>query len=211
MDKSCTPSQIETIIKQRYSERSFTEDPVPMDEVVRMIEVSLNAPSPSGRNPFYFVLIQEKRAIEEVVAGLQSEFDKLKERLSSDPAQLKTVSYYERYSLFIEEASQIILCYTNERKSALSFATHETDGEAANLLSLGAVLQNMGLLFTTAGIGHCILSAAVELFPEFFDRTYPAPPHLKLRCMVAVGRPASAGRDRPKSIRTERYVKVIGR
>ncbi|GLI33963.1 nitroreductase family protein [Desulforhabdus amnigena] len=206
-----TSTHLEYLICSRYSERFFTGEPLPAGSVQRIVETALHAPSPSGRNPFYFVIAEERKALEELAQELRSSFLELHVKSCGDASRNKVISYYERYSIFLENAAALLLCYTNDRKSALDALFSDAKSEAANLISLGTVLQNIGLLCTESNIGHCILSAPVELFPELFDHIFRAPPHLTLRCLVALGRAAGKGRKKPKAIPAQRYVKVLQR
>lgn len=205
-------SRLGSLIEKRYSERAFQRDAVlPAGEIERIVCVALHAPSPSGRNPFYFVLLEDPERLTTLATEVEAAFDLLREDAMADSSRLKTIDYYERHSLFVRNAGAVLLCYTNDRESVLDAFLSCRGGEAANLLSLGAVLQNIGLLCTESGIGHCILSAVVELAPKLFARICPAPEHLTLRCLVAFGKPASGGRSKPGRVPVHRHLKVIGK
>lgn len=204
-------TELEALIQKRYSERRYLPEAVSAEEILGIVETALHAPSPSGRKPFYFALVVDRQALSDLTSELAEGFNELRESSAGDESQLRIIDFYERYSLFIRDASALALCYTNGRETALSPWVKEAERETAAVISLGAVLQNIGLLCTQKGVGHCILSAAVELFPDVFSRRFPMPDHLKLRCLVSFGYPASAGRAEPAKIKSERYVKVFGR
>ncbi|MCE5244621.1 MAG: nitroreductase family protein [Syntrophobacteraceae bacterium] len=205
-------SRLGSLIEKRYSERAFQRNAALLPgEIERIVCVALHAPSPSGRNPFCFVLLEDRGLLATLATEIEEAFDLLRESARADSSRLKTIEYYERHSLFVRNAGAVLLCYTNDRESILDAFLSCKGGEAANLLSLGAVLQNIGLLCTESGIGHCILSAVVELAPELFARICPAPEHLTLRCLVAFGKPVSEGRSIPGRVRVHRHLKVIGK
>lgn len=205
-------SRLRSLIEKRYSERSFQRNAaLPPGEIERIVCLALHAPSPSGRNPFYFVLLEDPGRLATLAKEVEEAFRLLRKNVKADSSRLKTIDYYERHSLFVRNAGAVLLCYTNDRESVLDAFLCCKGGEAANLLSLGAVLQNIGLLCTESGIGHCILSAVVTLAPKLFVRICPAPEHLTLRCLVAFGRPASESRSIPGRVRVQRHLQVIGK
>ncbi|MFP5213271.1 MAG: nitroreductase family protein [Acidobacteriota bacterium] len=205
-----SPAPLESLILARYSERTFTGEPIPTGIIEGIVGAAIHAPSPSGRNPFFFTIVPDMGVIRDLTDELAKGFQDLRASLPEDEPR-KTIDYYERYTLFIRDASALVLCYTNDRKSGLAPFVDDSESEAANLLSLGAVLQNIGLLCTASSIGHCILSAPVELFPKVFERCFPAPAHLSLRCIVAMGPPSSQGREKPRPVQLKRHIKVVDR
>ena len=149
-------------IKRRRSIRIFKSDKVSKDDINKIIEAGIWAPSSGNTKPYKFLVLDDKKKIEEFFSlTLESIV-----RWKKEAAQKKGISItelYENYKKYldgIKNAPVFIFVFLDLEKGAESF----TNGNVPNLVSNGYLynslrdslflcVENMILEATALGLG----------------------------------------------------------
>jgi len=131
--------ELDDCIKGRRSVRSFTDEPVSKEEVQAILEAGTWAPTGMNRQPWKFIIIENKKAIQ-----LVSEETKVLVRQNMPPLA-------KQYS-----TEQDVICYDTPM---LILICTEKDKQWENLNLLDSVLaaQNMFLKAYELGLGTCYM------------------------------------------------------
>lgn len=155
-------------IHGRRSIRAFTSDPVKEENLKKILEAAVAAPSAGNRQPWEFVVVksaQQKKALAEAAFG-QS---------------------------FIEEAPVAIVVCTNAPRSSRVYG-----GRAEKLYCIqdtAAAIQNIHLSAYALGYGSCWVGAFDE---QAVAKAIGAPKEIRPVAIIPIGRPAEKPRATPR-------------
>jgi nitroreductase len=131
--------ELDDCIKGRRSVRSFTDEPVSKEEVQAILEAGTWAPTGMNRQPWKFIIIENKKAIQ-----LVSEETKVLVRQNM-PLLAKQYS-----------TEQDVICYDTPML-ILICAEKDKQWENLNLLDSVLAAQNMFLKAYELGLGTCYM------------------------------------------------------
>ena len=131
--------ELDICIKGRRSVRAFTDEPVSKEQIESVLEAGIWAPTGMHREPWKFVVVEDKKLIKYV----------------SDETKLLVQQMMPRLAKqFTTEAD--IVCYN---APVLVFVCSEKDDQWANINLIDSVLatQNMFLKAYELGLGTCYM------------------------------------------------------
>ena len=192
-------------IRQRKSVRAFTSKPVSRDVIREILDIACRAPSAMNNQPWEFVVVSGER-LDSLRAGI---VEKLK---SGAPMQqdhlvvgwpMESV-YRERQVALAKRLFKAMDILREDREkrawwfergfrffdapAAVVIVSDKTLTEAAPLLDLGAVMQNICLAALHFGLGTCIEDQGI-LYPEVFRAHTGIPETKRLIIAIALGYP----------------------
>ena len=138
-------------IENRRSIRRFSKKDIDNDTILNILKAGINAPSPKNNQPWKFVVIKESKhqlikIIEDGIENIKSSFGLLigeKNFLSSAETTLKIMKQAPVIIFVINTGNRQLRGNTQVRKFV----------EMANILSIGAAVENMLLASLEYGIG----------------------------------------------------------
>lgn len=141
-------------IYRRTSTRNFEKNyQIPADIQELILNAGLQAPSPKNRQPWFFVLVEQRQARQNVSEILRKKLDVLKEerRLrKADCADLEMAGWTA--SLLCDCSLLIFICYerdeSNEHGEEILWELSARAFETLDLQAIGAAVQNMLLQAT---------------------------------------------------------------
>lgn len=149
------------LVKKRRSIRKFTDEPVTNEDIKKIIEVDLHAPTAKNLNPVRYIVVRDK--------------DRLKEL-----SKFKKVGAH-----FIDGASVAIAIVTDTEISPVT--NHQDASIAASFIMLQ--VAEMGLGATWANVTTSVNAdgrAAKDVLREFFNLDNK----FDVECIMAIGHPA---------------------
>jgi nitroreductase len=155
-------------IHGRRSIRAFKPDPVGENDLRKILEAGIAAPSAGNRQPWEFVVVKDPK----------------RKRELADAALGQT---------FIEEAPLAIVVCTNAPRSSRVYGRRGE--ELYCIQDTAAAVQNMLLAAYAMGYGTCWVGAFDE---RAAARAIEAPPEIRPVAIVPVGRPAEKPRPTPR-------------
>lgn len=196
----------------RRSIRRFTQQRLSMEQIEKLVDAAGRAPSAKNRQPWFFYIVADqtvqKALIKTLRAGVISLYEQYRQVSISRPDILSAQSSLEA----MEQAAAIIFVkhvprYHTYHDDGVDWPLHTLDIEAADLLSIGAAVQNMLLVAEEMNLG------ALWVCDIFY--AYPALRHFlkedgAILSAVCFGYPAEAPAPRPR-LSTNQIFSVLHR
>jgi coenzyme F420-0:L-glutamate ligase/coenzyme F420-1:gamma-L-glutamate ligase len=178
------------LLRSRRSIRRFLDRPVARAEIERLLEAARWAPSNHDRQPWKFLVIEDRQAIqalaESVGQGLAGKLRSLPSVAAAYAGELAGHATFFR-------GAPLLMVALHKRPVSLSAAllegvNHPTlvSGEP---LSVAMALQNLLLAAHALGLGACVMTAPL-IAQEAVIAALDLPAGFDVTCFVAVGHPA---------------------
>jgi F420 biosynthesis protein FbiB-like protein len=189
------------LIQDRRSIRRFTNRPVSRDAIERLLEAARWAPSNHNRQPWRFLILEDRAAIQALAERVRQG---VRERLRALPF---TASAYAdelvQHGTVFSQAPVLIVAL---HKQPVSVAASVLDGlpnpalVSGEPLSVAMAVQNLLLAAHALGLGACVLTAPL-LAQDNLTGALPLPAGFGLTCFIALGYPdESPAAPRRKSL-----------
>ncbi len=201
---------LEQLIKGRRSVRKWKEDYIPDEVVKKAIELAIWAPNGGNYQGWRFIIVKNKKVIEEMANALQSVIDKIASWPEAKSWK-EDIERYQKNASFFRDAPVCIGVFTGEYQSVMDkvlSARESFDQEAKEILgfrrsaptalqSTAAAVATMLLVFHQMGLGAVWLGAPLHA-KRAIEKILNVPPNLSLVCLVAVGYPDESPRKSRK-------------
>ena len=166
---------IDALIRSRRSVRRFKPEPPPRADIERLVEMAVQAPSASNKQPWRFFIVTDKALIAAMANAVQTAVDRIVAHVQ--PEFMEAFRAYGSYFVRFQDAPVVIVpifkelvVLSNMVDRDIASADLQRIGEMefnSGLLSIGLALQNLMLYAHSVGIGtSCMtgpLLAADEL------------------------------------------------
>ncbi len=188
--------ELMSAIVQRQSVRRFTDEPVPDDVCVELLEAAALAPSPHGRQPWRFVVITHGHGRETLIRAMADEWRSQLQHDSLDEAHIET-----RISASTSRINQAPLLLMPCVDTAVIDSYQDANRQHAEYLmavqSIGCAIQN--ILLRAVDLGY---EAGWMCAPIFCPDIVRTALHLEAtdipQALILVGQMAVAPKRRPK-------------
>jgi nitroreductase len=188
-------------VEGRRSVRRYRPEPVPREDVERMVALAARAASAGNAQMWRFIAVQDRQVLQAMKRAVDERFDELTAwpELAGQGKELRAA---RAYATFFADAPLCVavLClpYASRMDRMLTLrgmSREERDRlrQRPELQSVGAAVQ---LLITAAhsmGCGGCWMSAPV-VAAEGLEQVLGVEPPAQLVALVPIGRPAGAPR-----------------
>ncbi len=146
---------IEQLLRERRSVRRFKPDAVPEALVERLIEAAICAPSASNKQPWKFLLVQNRALIEQLAQAVRAATTLVARHIpeASQPAFERYGDYFTRF-----EHAPLVVVPIYKPLTLLSNLTSD-DLPAQERAAIGQMEQDSGLIGTSLALGHLLLVA----------------------------------------------------
>jgi len=188
-------------VEGRRSVRRYRPDPVPREDVERMVALAARAASAGNAQMWRFIAVQDKAVLQAMKRAVDERLDEMAAwpELATERKAIKAV---RAYATFFSEAplcfAVLGLPYSSRTDLLLSergLIREERDRlrQRPDLQSVGAAVQLLITAAHTLGYGSCWMSAPV-LAAERLENVLGVEPPAQLVAVVPVGRPAGSPR-----------------
>jgi F420 biosynthesis protein FbiB-like protein len=190
------PDDLMSVVRGRRSVRSFTSDPVPAQVVRSAIEVAGWAPSPHGRQPWRFAVVErpERRAgLAEAMAATWDE----QLRLDGQDEEIVRVRLEKSKQRLIEAPVLVIPCLLLAELDIYPDPDRQAAEEIMAIQSLGSAVQNLLLSIYAAGFDAGWMCAPLfcpEVVRDYLGLDERLTPH----ALLPVGKAAKDPVRRPR-------------
>lgn len=184
-EKEQSAMELKTCITTRRSIRKYLPDPIPHELLEELLEGAVTAPSGVNNQPWYFVALETREAVEayrELMRQNTGNFRRhLEERFPNHPEVVESTL---EYLSTLGSAPTVVLAFLLKPEFNRSHKSNPA------LQSVAAAIENLLLLAWDKGIGSCWMTAPFSMgVDEVLEATY-APGHGQLVAAVAMGYPA---------------------
>lgn len=185
------------IIVSRRSVRRFRPEPVPEEDVRKMIECARWAPSATNRQPWRFIAVASRPAITELARLVERKLEALisEARARGLEEQAARLKAFGTYATFFGAAPLIIVCVAKPYQSRFSSAVFEALGyeekarTVESLKSVSLAVQNLLLAAHALGYGACPMSAPQAFAGAEMKAYLNIAPEEEIVLFVPLGRP----------------------
>jgi len=200
------------LVKTRRSIRSFKTDPIPDEQVEKIIEAARWAPSGANSQPWEFIIVKDKQIKDRIVdiVNEHSEYSRKVELTREEDLRFPSVSGPVREPGYKSAPVFIILCGDPRTKEAYPLLTLLTRGDSHFTSGLASAFLYMTLAATTLGLGSQWVSATGNPFVKSLLRELLGiPQKLEIYDMLVLGYPAS--QPKPRLVRERAEMAHHGR
>jgi len=193
--------QILALITSRRSIRKFSQQPVSRENILRVLEAARWAPSNHNRQPWRFIVFEDRTQIGKLAEAVGAE---LSGKLETLPAVARGYAIeFAAYATFFAKAP-ILAVVLHKRpvnfSSALLKDVSQPELVSGEPLSSAMAVQNLLLAAHALGLGACVLTAPLVV-RETVVRELNLPGEYEVTCLVALGYPdETASPPRRKSV-----------
>ena len=163
------------VIKTRRSVRKFKSDPVPREDIRKILDAARMAPTAGNQQPWKFLVIQDRKKLDELKkACIDKSIEGYKDREKPDAQELekmteRTTQYFNDYL----SAPTYIIVLTDDKSKYPTYNHH--DGPlAAGYLMLAARALGYGTVFCTDSINEAITKEVFNI-PDRYKRVCITP------------------------------------
>lgn len=146
---------IEQLLRERRSVRRFKPDPVPEALVQRVIEGAICAPSASNKQPWKFLLVENRALIAELAAAVRAATSLVSHHIpeASQPAFVRYGDYFTRF-----EHAPLLIVPIYKPLTLLSNLTAE-DLPPPERAAIVQLEHDSGLIGSSLALGNLLLVA----------------------------------------------------
>lgn len=180
------------LIRLRRSIRRFSDRAVSREDITRLLEAARWAPSNHNRQPWRFLVIEDKHQINQLAETVSRG---LSEKLKSLPeAAAAYASEFTHYATFFSNAPVLLVVLHKQPVSVsapLLVGLKNSDLISGEPLSVAMAVQNLLLAAQALGLGTCVLTGPL-LVSDALAKVLDLPAGHDLTCLVALGHPAES-------------------
>lgn len=180
---------LRALIEARRSVRKFSDRSVDRQDLLRVLDAARWAPSNHNRQPWRFVVIENRGTIAKLAQQIGTE---LSEKLKSLPAVAAGhLGDFAKHATFFSNAP-ILICALH--KLPVSFASALLENAAhpelvsGEPLSTAMAVQNLLLAAHSIGLGTCVLTAPL-IAQDAINCHLSPPAGYSITCLIALGYP----------------------
>lgn len=177
--------ELKECVTTRRSVRKYLPDPIPHEILTELLEGAMMAPSGVNNQPWYFVVLETKTAVEAYRKLMRENAGNFRRRLEERfPEHPEVVESTLEYMATLGGAPVVVLAFL------LKPEYNESHKANPAVQSVAAAIENLLLLAWDKGIGSCWMTAPFSMGVDaVLEETY-APEHGHFVAAVALGYPA---------------------
>lgn len=183
-------------IYNRKSIRKFKDQPVPKEDVLKMIEAATEAPSPKHQQNWNFVVLTNRDIINKMADIVTKSHEKLGELAKTEKDKKIHMSVIKYYTCF-KNAPVVVMVYASEYKMIEYKILKENNAskEVLDMLvspqsgaqGIGAAVENFLLAATAMGYGTCYMTGPTHAKGEIEELIGFEKPGFELMSMISLG------------------------
>ena len=182
------------VINKRRTTRQFTNQSVSKEQIERILEAGIKAPSFDHMRKWNFIVINDEESKNKVISTIKELPCSIKEPKSPFQEMVK-IAFPKQRTMF-EQSSCIILPVFKRHKG---IATEETFGRRfMDFAEIWCVIENIFLAVTNEGLAYT-MRIPTDKQPEEILQAVGCPDDYILPCMIGVGY-AAENAEYPKQI-----------
>lgn len=187
-------------INARRSVRRYVSDSLSEELILKLLHAASQAPSAKNRQPWFFYVISDQNVKQEFVDALRAGVNRLYQQYQQQNIQRPDILSAKNSLRAMEQAAALILVklvsrYDVYHNDGVNWPLHALDIEVADLLSVGAAIQNILLSAKEMGLGTlwvCDIFYAYPALARFLQEDAP------VVSAVCLGYPDESPVSRPR-------------
>lgn len=205
-------------IYKRKSIRDYKEGIIPKEDVIKLLDAAIHAPSPKHQQNWHFVVVQNQEIINKMAEAVTESHTHIGSMASSEKEKkqyMATLPYY----LNFKRASNAIIVYGKEYDSIEEkiLRANNAPQEVIDMVlspqagaqGIGAAVENFLLGAAEMGYGTCYMTGPSHAKDKIEKIIGFEKPGYTLMAIIALGIPADNTPEQPKRIPLEEVVTFI--
>lgn len=203
------------IINKRTSVRLYTNDPVPVEDLKKIVGAGIKAPSVNNSQPWKFKVITDSEVLKAMGRKVTQ---KIKEMFPEEkhPDNQHIIAKVDIFSTFFTEAPAVIAVTARDSDTVIEKLLPQSNLTKEDIdrmrsyphyQSIGACIENMFLAAEAMEYGACWLTGLLIARDELEDLLNIREPY-RLNACLAIGKPRQPLKPRDK-IKTEDVFELI--
>ncbi len=175
-------------MKKRRSARIYAQKMVRREDILKIIEAGIQAPSPTNLQGWKFRILDNEKEINYLTIIIEKKLDELINKTEEGILRESFTEYSGNFTFIKNSPCTILLYSLKPRKVFKSLFKDKINSYkgGGSLLSLGMVMQNMMLSAQSLGISSCPLTGPLIAEKEITDK-YPPPQKYELSGLMTLG------------------------
>ncbi|MGF6991482.1 nitroreductase [Lachnospiraceae bacterium PM6-15] len=203
------------LIAKRQSIRKYKEEPLPREDVEKILDAARLSPSGKNLQNWRFFVLDTKANIDALCEIIQGKNEEIAGRIAQtdEESGARFRKFCKNFTLFIKDAPVIILTMAKDylpsgyQELKLSGAAQEELDYLAykpnpGMQNIGSAMEHMALAATNLGYGSCWLTSAnyagTEIKAFIKEKTGFDKEEYFFTCMLSLGVPADTEHKSPK-------------
>jgi len=184
------------MIYNRKSVRKFKDVEVPREDILKMLEAAVEAPSPKHQQNWNFVVITNKELINKMAEIVAKSHEKIGEIAKTEKDRKIHMSVLKYYTSF-KNAPAVVMVYSKpyDMIEYKILKENEATKEVLDVLvspqsaaqAIGAAVENFLLAATEMGYGSCYMTGPTHAKAELEKLIGFEKPNYELMSMISVG------------------------
>lgn len=151
-------------IYKRHSIRKFKDEVIPIEDLKEILKAATYAPSGKNLQNWHFVVVRDKKKVDEIVRIVESKNAEMAEKIQVDEVKT-TFTKFLKYQTAFRGAPALILIYCGpydptglealKAMNASSEEIHRLLRTAPGVQGVSAAVENLMLAAATMGYGTC--------------------------------------------------------
>lgn len=185
-------------IYNRKSIRKFKEDKIPKEDIVRLLEAAIQAPSPKNQQTWHFVILQNRDIINKMAEIVTENHVHLAE-IAKEEKQRKLMMSTLPYYVCFKDAPVVVIVYSKAYKMIEEdiLKANNASKEVIDILKsthsevqgIGAAVENFLLAATAIGYGACYMTGPAHSKKEIEELIDFNKEGYELMSMISLGVP----------------------
>ncbi len=201
------------LVYARRTVRRFKSEPVSKPALEKILHAGLAAPSPNNSTPWAISVVTSADVIKKMHKAVDDKLDKLFPKLK--PEQKETLDKVKLFSSVFANAPVVLAVFSKPYTAPIYDLINDKEHAAEQvaewrrhpeLQATGAMVQNMLLAATEAGLGSCWISGALVARTELEKILGASGQHLET--LVAIGHYETAPKAK-EAVDLKKFVKYI--
>ncbi|MCC3866406.1 nitroreductase family protein [Terrisporobacter petrolearius] len=184
------------MIYNRKSVRKFKDVEVPREDILKMLEAAIEAPSPKHQQNWNFVVITSKELINKMAEIVAKSHEKIGEIAKTEKDRKIHMSVLKYYTSF-KNAPAVVMVYSKPY-DMIEYKILKENGATKEVLdvlvspqsaaqAIGAAVENFLLAATEMGYGSCYMTGPTHAKAELEKLIGFEKPNYELMSMISVG------------------------
>ncbi|MCT4685788.1 nitroreductase family protein [Vallitalea sp.] len=155
-------------IYNRHSVRKFTNQEIPMEDIMKILEASTYCPSAKNAQNWHFVVVKNTQKIEEIAKSIENKNSEIADKLH-DESKKASFTKFIRFATLFRNAPAVILVYASSYTPNGLDELQEAGGYeqeinhiismSPQMQSIGALIENLTLASAAMGYGTCWMTS----------------------------------------------------
>ncbi|MDH4161796.1 MAG: nitroreductase family protein [Nitrospirota bacterium] len=198
-------------IAQRTSIRRFKDQPVPEEDIRRILDAGRLAPSANNTQPWSFLVLRDKALLANMAEAVRQQVDRMLPFAENEKQAQRLAAYKSNYYTFFEKAPVVIAAFmeaydasANQLLARMGYSAEDIARLRPNpgLQSVAAAIEHMLLAAHALGYGSCWMTGPL-VAQEAFEKILGYGREKFIAALLPLGVPDEKASSKPRKSLTE--------